>query len=336
MRLDSIKNICNLGTGTMGYGTALMFAMAGYNVRMFGRSQASIKRGFASIEAALQTYNRHHLVREAEIPGILDRIEGVTTLQEAASDADFVIESVAELLDVKRNIFAELEKLCSPDTIFATNTSGLSPTDIASVLENKERFVVAHFWNPPHLVPLVEVVPGRHTAPETVDVTWKLMEKIGKKPVALKREALGFIGNRLQLALLREALYIVESGIATQEAVDTTVKYSLGRRLGATGPLETADLGGLDIFYNISTYLMRDLCNSPEAPSLLREAMDKGTLGAKTGSGLYDWDADSLLKIKQHREAVLLEWLQRDKQMAEKATLENLEADRPLMARPTR
>ena len=181
MRLDSIRNICNLGTGTMGYGTALMFAMAGYNVRMFGRSPASIERGLASIEAALETYRRHDLVREAEIPSILDRIQGVTTLREAAHDADFVIESVAEILAVKQNIFVELEKLCSPDTIFATNTSGLSPTDIAAVLENKERFVVAHFWNPPHLVPLVEVVPGRHTAPETVDVTWKLMEKIGKK-----------------------------------------------------------------------------------------------------------------------------------------------------------
>jgi 3-hydroxybutyryl-CoA dehydrogenase len=332
MRLDSIKNICNLGTGTMGYGTALTFAMAGYNVRMFGRSPASIERGFASIQAALETYRRHHLVREAEIPGILDRIQGVMTLREAAHEADFVIESVAELLAVKQNIFSELERLCSPHTVFATNTSGLSPTDIASVLENKERFVVAHFWNPPHLVPLVEVVPGLHTAPETVDVTWKLMEKIGKKPVALKREALGFIGNRLQLALLREALYIVESGIATQEAVDTTVKYSLGRRLGATGPLETADLGGLDVFYNISTYLMRDLCNSPEAPSLLREAMEKGALWAKTGSGLYDWDPDSLSKIKQRRETVLIEWLQRDKEMAEKASREEAEADRPVSA----
>ena len=301
MRLENIKNICNLGTGTMGFGTALTFAMAGYNVRMFGRSEASIERGFASIKAALDTYCRHQLIKESEIPSILERIKGVTTLEEAAVNADFVIESVAELLSVKQEVFAKMETLCATDTVFATNTSGLSPTAIAEVLERKERFVVAHFWNPPHLLPLVEVVPGRHTAPETVDLTWQLMEKIGKKPVALKREALGFIGNRLQLALLREALYIVESGIATQEAVDTTVRYSLGRRLGVTGPLETADLGGLDIFRNISSYLMRDLCNSPEISPLLQAAVDKGNLGAKTGSGLYNWTADSLAKIKQTR-----------------------------------
>jgi 3-hydroxybutyryl-CoA dehydrogenase len=164
--------------------------------------------------------------------------------------------------------------LLRPQTIFATNTSGLSPTAIAEAIERKDKFVVAHFWNPPHLMPLVEVVPAKHTSQETVDITWQLMEKIGKKPVALKREALGFIGNRLQLALLREALYIVESGIATQEAVDTTVKYSLGRRLSVTGPLESADLGGLDIFYNISNYLMADLCNDIGVSSLLKDAVE--------------------------------------------------------------
>lgn len=313
MQAEDIKNVCNLGTGTMGFGTALMFAMHGYQVRMFGRSEASIQRGFKSINAALETYRTHGLVGADEIPSILKRIRGVTTLEEAAVGAHFVIESIAEVLETKREVFARMEKLCAPDTIFATNTSGLSPTAIAEVLERKERFVVAHFWNPPHLVPLVEIVPGKHTAPETVDTTWKLMEKIGKKPVALTREALGFIGNRLQFALLREALYIVESGIATREAVDTTVKYSLGRRLGATGPLETSDLGGLDIFYNISEYLLKDLCNSPEAAPCLKEAVQKGNLGAKTGCGLYDWTPESLAKIKAERENLLIDWLKKDK-----------------------
>lgn len=314
MRIEDIKIICNLGTGTMGFGTALTFAMAGYDVRMFGRSRASIERGFASIRAALETYRRHGLVEEAEPPAILGRIRGVTTLEEAAAGADFVIESVAEVLEVKREVFSRMEKLCRADTVFATNTSGLSPTAIAEPLEVKERFVVAHFWNPPHLLPLVEVVPGKFTSPETVDLTWKLMERIGKKPVALHREALGFIGNRLQLALLREALHIVESGIASKEAVDTTVKYSLGRRLGATGPIETADLGGLDIFRNISGYLMKDLCNSPDVPAPLRDAVDRGALGAKTGGGLYDWTPESLARIKETRENILVEWLRKDKE----------------------
>lgn len=315
MKVEDIKNICNLGTGTMGFGTALMFSMAGYNVRMYGRSEASLERGFKGINSALEAYVTNNLVDKKDVPAILGRIKGVTTLEEAAEGADFVIESVAEQLPIKQDIFAKLEKLCKEDVIFATNTSGLSPSEIAETLKHKERFVVAHFWNPPHLVPLVEVVPGKHTAKETVDVTWELMNRIGKKPVALIREALGFIGNRLQMALLREALYIVEAGIATQEAVDTTIKYSLGRRLSTTGPLESADLGGLDIFYNISSYLLKDLCNTSEISPLLKEAVDKGTLGAKTGSGLYEWNDENLNKIKKTRENILIEWLQKDKTM---------------------
>ena len=313
MDINGIKQICNLGTGTMGHGTALMFAMAGYKVSMYGPDDGEVERGMTGIKGGLETYRRHGLVKAEEIPAILGRVKGVTTLEEAAQGADFVIESVPEVLEINRKVFAAMEKLCPAHVIFATNTSGLSPTAIAEVLDHKARFVVAHFWNPPHLVPLVEVVPGKQTSQDTVTTTWKLMEKIGKKPVALNREALGFIGNRLQLALLREALYIVESGIATEEAVDTTVKYSLGRRLSTTGPLESADLGGLDIFYNISSYLMKDLCNSEEVSPLLKEAMDRGTLGAKTGTGLYNWTPDSLEKIKQIRENNLLEWLQKDK-----------------------
>ncbi|TEB12986.1 3-hydroxybutyryl-CoA dehydrogenase [Pelotomaculum propionicicum] len=313
MRVEKINNICNLGTGTMGFGITLVFAIAGYEVRMFGRSDASIKRGFSNIKIALDTYQKNGLIQKVDVPQILGRVKGVTTLEEAAEGADFVIESVAEELAVKKEVFAKIEKLCSPDTIFATNTSGLSPTAIANVLEHKERFIVAHFWNPPHLLPLVEVVPGKSTSQQVVEITKKLMVKIGKKPVILNREALGFIGNRMQLALLREALYIVESGIATKEAVDAAVKYSLGRRLSTTGPLESADLGGLDIFYNISAYLLKDLSNSTDVSPILKEAVEKGNLGSKTGAGLYEWTPETLKNIKVSRENNLIEWLRKDK-----------------------
>lgn len=313
MELNKIKNICNLGTGTMGFGTALLFAKCGYNVRMFGRSDASIQRGMKNIKAALKLYQENDLVKQSEIDAILGRITGCTTLKDVAKDADFVIESVAEDLEVKRKTWKEMEDYVRPDVIFATNTSGLSPTEISSVLTHKGRFVVAHFWNPPYLIPLVEVVPGKWTSEAAVDTTWKLMEKIGKKPVALKKEAYGFVGNRLQLALLREALYIVESGIATQEAVDTAVKYSIGRRLSTTGPIETADLGGVDIFYDIAAYLNEDLCDAKEPSKLLKDAMDKGNLGAKTGTGLYNWTPESIEKIKRTRDNILIEWLQKDK-----------------------
>lgn len=314
MGTEKIKNICNVGTGTMGFATALMFAMGGYGVKMYGRSEQSVRRGVQNIEAALETYRRHDLMTAETVREILARIKGVTTLEEAAEGADFVIESVAEELAVKREVFNKLDKLCPPYAIFASNTSGLSPTAIAEAVVRKDKFVVAHFWNPPHLVPLVEIIPGKDTSQDTVETTWNLMTRIGKEPVALKREALGFIGNRLQLALLREALYIVESGIATQEAVDSAIKYSLGRRLGITGIFESADLGGLDIFYNLSSYLLQDLSNSTEVSPLLKEAMVKGTLGAKTGLGFYSWTPEALSKIKKMREDTLIEWIRKDRQ----------------------
>lgn len=315
IKTEEIKTISNLGTGTMGFGTALVFALAGYQVRMFGRSDASVKRGFNGIKAALEIYCENGLVKQADLPEILGRIIGVTTLEEAAEKADFVIESIAENLDAKQEVFRKMEELCSADTVFATNTSGLSPTAISEALEFKDRFIVAHFWNPPYLLPLVEIVPGKFTAPQAVEVARTLLEKIGKQPVLLKREAPGFIGNRLQLALLREALYIVESGIATKEAVDTTIKYGLGRRLATTGPLESADLGGLDIFYNISDYLLEHLSNSTEVSPLLKEAMEKKNLGSKTGQGLYEWTPEKLAKVKHAREKNLIEWLFKDKEL---------------------
>lgn len=311
--VESIKVIANIGTGTMGFGTAMLFAVAGYDVRMYGRSSESVTRGMNSIASGLDMFAQHELISPQQIAPIMSRIKAVTSLEEAGKGADFVIESVAEDLAVKKDIFSRLEKICFPHTTFATNTSGLSPTAIAEALEHPERFVVCHFWNPPHLIPLVEVVPGLQTSDQTVKLSWELMKKIGKKPVALKKEALGFIGNRLQLALLREALYIVEQGIATPEAVDTTVKYSFGRRLGVTGPLESADLGGLDIFQNISAYLFPDLCAEAGAMKSLSETVKKGNLGAKTGKGFYEWTPETLGALKKKRETVLVDWLRKDR-----------------------
>jgi len=314
MKVEEIKTICNLGTGSMGYGTALVFARAGYDVRMYGRSAASIEKGFQSIQSALATLCSHKMIGEAEIPVIISRIEGVTTLQEAAKGADFVIESVAEDLNVKREVFARLDELCPPHAVFATDTSGLSPTAIAGGIDRKDKFVVAHFWNPAHLIPLVEVVPGRETSHETMDLTLKLMVLIGKKPIALFREAPGFIGNRLQFAMLREAMHLVETGIASKEAVDAAVRYSFGRRLGVTGPLESGDLGGLDIFHKISEYLLPELCIASDVSPLLKDPVNRGELGSKTGKGFYDWTPDEVDRVRTMREKVLIEWLRKDQE----------------------
>lgn len=312
MTIENIKTICNLGTGTIGSSTAAVFAMTGHNVRMFGRSEESIARGFNSIYKILKTCEEHGLISPMQNSEIASKIKGVSTIEEAAQDADFVIEAVSEDLSVKQSIFSTLDKLCPSHTIFASSTSGISPSLISTAINRPDRFIVAHFINPPHLMSLVEVIPGELTSPETIDITLCLLEKLGKTPVLMEREAPGFIVNRLQMALMREALYMIENGFASLEAVDTAIKH-ISRRFSTTGVLEGADLGGLDVFYNIAGYLMKDLCNSTDIPAGLIRAKETGNLGAKTGQGFYNWtNADKVEEVKKVRDDILFSWVKKE------------------------
>ncbi|HEY8893134.1 MAG TPA: 3-hydroxyacyl-CoA dehydrogenase family protein [Clostridium sp.] len=308
----NIKNVAVLGTGTMGHGIALLSAKAGLNVVMYGRSDESLNRGFNSIKNALNLLKTEGKLDDKSYEEILGKIKGVKTIEEAAKDADFIIESLAEDLELKQNIFQRLDEICSPEVILASNTSGLSPTGLAKDTTHKERVIVAHFWNPPQLMPLVEVVPGEETSQDTIVTTLEWVEFIGKKAVRMEKECLGFIGNRLQLALLREALYIVEKGWAKPEEVDKAMEYGHGRRLPVTGPLCSADLGGLDIFNNISSYLFKDLCNYTEPSKLLMDKVYGGELGSKSGIGFYNWTPEFLEKRQKERTEVLLYFLERD------------------------
>lgn len=313
MNLNTIKTITNLGAGTMGHATALQFAMKGYPVRLLDTSDTALHQGMTAIQHDLATFREADLLHEADAT-ILGRITPTTDYAAALTDTDFVIESIIEDLDVKKQAWQRVESFVSDETILATNTSGLSPTAIQSVLTKPERFVVAHFWNPAQLMPLVEVVPGKQTAPATVDLTVALMNHIGKHAVGLKQESLGFVGNRIQLAVLREALHIVDEGIATPEAVDDIIKYSLGRRWSLVGPIASADLGGLDVFDNISKYLYADLgATQGEDPALAKKVADH-ELGLKTGRGFYDWVGDDGAKIVAQRDRDLLNLLKQDQQ----------------------
>lgn len=308
----NIKNISVLGTGTMGHGIVLFSAMAGLNVTMYGRSDASLERGFNAITQDLNRLEKQGELKSSAFKSILDRIKGVKTVEKAAKDADFILESLAEDLNIKRDFFKKLDALCSSQVILATNTSGLSPTKIAEVTVHPERVVVAHFWNPPQLIPLVEIVPGEKTSKSTVLKTKELIEFIGKKAVCLEKECAGFIGNRLQLALLREAMYIVEQGWAKPEEVDKAMEYGHGRRLPVTGPLMSADLGGLDIFYNVSSYLFKDLCDYKRPFELMKEKIEKGDLGSKRGKGFYNWSKEVLERKQAERTQLLLYFLKKD------------------------
>lgn len=316
MKVTDIKTIANIGAGTMGHATALQFAMAGYDVKLYDHHQEGLQRGKTAIQHDLATFQEAGLLSD-DPDEILNRIAFTTDLAQACQKADFVIESIVEDLQVKQQVWQEVEQAVRPETILATNTSGLSPTALQGVLKHPERFVVAHFWNPAQLMPLVEVVPGKQTNQETVNVTVELMNKIGKHAVPLKKEALGFVGNRIQLAVLREAFHIVDQGIATPEAVDDIIKYSLGRRWNLVGPIASADLGGLDVFKNISSYLYADLANTTGVDPSLEKMIDHGKLGLKSGQGFYDWQGDDGQQVVDNRDRQLLAQLKHDHETKE-------------------
>ncbi|MFC1944681.1 3-hydroxyacyl-CoA dehydrogenase family protein [Chloroflexota bacterium] len=313
MRLSDISKIAVLGTGAMAPGIAQLCAQAGYEVAMWGRSDESLVRGFGSLNSNLSTCVQSDLLRKGDEELVLSRVRGVKDLEEAAGDAQFIIEAIAEDMALKKQLFARLDRVCPEETILSSNTSGLSITDIAADTGRPDRVIVTHFWNPPHLLPLVEVVRGEQTSDETAGLTRELLLLIGKSPVMVKRDVPGFIGNRLQFALLREALYLVEQGIADIEDVDNVVKWSFGRRLGITGPIESVDLGGLDVFLSISEYLMKDICDSTAPSPLLVDNVERGSLGAKSGSGLYDWTPEDLARVKHERMSALIELLKKDR-----------------------
>ncbi len=313
MKIEDISHIAVLGTGTMAPAIALLCSKLGYNVSIWGRSDTSLQRAFDRLKSHLQTYRENNLIQDEQAELILSRIAGVSTLKEAVRSADFVIEAVAEDLNLKKDIFSVVDRVCQETTIIATNTSGLSITELASATNRPEKVVGTHFWNPPHMIPLVEIVRGEKTSEETIGIAAELMTAIGKTPVIVQKDIPGFIGNRLQFALLREALFIVEQGVASIEDVDTTVKMSFGARLPITGPLESADLGGLDVYVAISKYLMPDLCQSAEVSALLVDAVKSERLGVKSGAGLYEWTPASISRIIKAREQELMRFFETDR-----------------------
>ena len=212
-------------------------------------------------------------------------------------------------MEIKKRFLAELSELAGEETVLTTNTSGLSISELGKAVRVPRRFAGTHWINPPHLVPLVEVIAGDETAPETLNVVSRLLEKIGKKPVLVKKDVPGFLLNRLQFALLREALHIVESGIADPKDIDDTMRYGLGLRYAVVGPFETADLGGLDAFRNVGSYLFADLCDSGDLPEPLSRLCREGAYGVKAGRGFYDYSGGKAEEAIRRRDEVFLKLL---------------------------
>jgi 3-hydroxybutyryl-CoA dehydrogenase len=293
-----------VGTGLMGVGIATQSALHGHRTIVHDVDPARLASVTPKAEAVLDELIDAGRIDHAAKQAALSRIETHAQLDVMAS-AQFVIEAIPEVLELKHRLYASLAGLMADDAILASNTSGFPPDQLAAPLRAKERFLIAHFWNPPHMIPLVEVVPGTATAPQVTEQTAALMSAIGMEPVVLAKAIPGFVGNRLQFAVLREALHIVRSGAATPEVVDRVMKASLGRRWGIVGPLEGADMGGLDTFVDISTHLMPELAKDEDVLDLLRAQVNAGRVGVRSGAGFYEWDEAQLTKVKEGRKRVI-------------------------------
>jgi len=287
----------------VGHGLALHFAKAGYQVSLYSRTQQTLDKAIENIRSNLAPLLQGQASAEDEIEKIIGRIKTTRALDEAVAKAQIIIESVAEDLKVKEDLFKQLDQMCSRDVILATNTSVISITAIASKAKSRNRIIGTHFWFPPYLIPLVEVVKGKGTSDETMEITYQFMKKAGKYPIKCLKDVPGFVANRLQHALWREAISIVERGIADAATVDDAIKQSFGIRIPVLGPIENADMVGLDLTLAIHNTVLQDLEASPKPSQLLRDKVSKGDLGFKSGKGFYDsWTPE---RIKRTRERLM-------------------------------
>ena len=294
-----IDEIAVVGAGLMGHGIALEFAVAGHQVRLNDVSDERLQEALGSIDASLELLARTGLVTERDATLAKQRIETASSLEQAVEHADLVIEAVSEDLELKTDVFRRMDRACDEDVVLASNTSSFMPSQLAAATSRPQRVLVAHYFNPPYLLPLVEVVPGPETGADVVEQVVGLLESVGKRPVVLRRELPGFVVNRLQTALQREALSIVEAGVASPEDIDVMVRNSFGRRLAAAGPFEVFDAAGWDVISAVMAQLLPNLETSAEVPTLVKNAVKRGDLGVKSGRGFYRWDAESQVKFRQ-------------------------------------
>ena len=291
MAVDVAKaRIAVVGAGLMGHGIAQVFALAGHDVTITDSFAKSLETVKSRISA-----NLHDL---GDDPSAVERVTPKPDLAEAVRDADYVVEAVLEDLPLKQKLFAEIERHVRADTILASNTSVIPITSIMAGLNRRERALGTHWWNPPFLVPLVEVIETQWTAPATVAWTMELHQRAGKKPAHVKKDVPGFIGNRLQHALWREAIALVENGICDAETVDAVIKASFGRRIAVLGPLENADLVGTDLTLAIHDNVLPAIDSRPGPSPYLKKLVADGKLGFKSGEGFRKWSAEEQAALR--------------------------------------
>ncbi|ELZ99319.1 3-hydroxyacyl-CoA dehydrogenase/enoyl-CoA hydratase family protein [Haloferax sulfurifontis] len=287
MNVDDVDSITVLGAGNMGHGIAEVAALAGYDVVLRDIEDEFVQQGYDKIEWSLNKLAEKDRLSQEDADAALARVSTAVDLAEAVADADVVIEAVPEKMSIKKEVYTELEEHAPDHTVFATNTSSLSITELSEVTERPERFCGMHFFNPPVRMDLVEVISGAHTDDETLDLVEDLAESMGKTPVRVRKDSPGFIVNRILVPLMNEAAWIVHAGDATMAEVDSTTKYDMGLPMGS---FELADYVGIDVGFHVLEYMHEVLGDAYEPCPLLSEKVDAGDLGQKTGQGFYDYE----------------------------------------------
>jgi 3-hydroxybutyryl-CoA dehydrogenase len=303
---DQIASVAIIGNGLMGQGISQVFARAGKRVTLIGRNPASLDKALGVIRGNFGTFVDRGLIGTDDAAGAIDRIVTSTELGDAAG-ADHVIEAVPAVRETQIEVFGKLDGICAPDIVLGS-TSGQPISLMVGRMKHPERAVAMHFIYPAQLIPIVEICGGPQTSSDVVQWACDVMSAVGQTPALMNKEVDGFIINRLQFAVLREAWSMWANGIASAEAIDNSFKLSLGRRYSITGPIESAELGGLDIMHKFAEFLLPDLDTSKSPPAAIAELVKAGHFGLKSGKGVYDWstrDGKALLaaradKLFQH------------------------------------
>jgi len=309
MDAHEIRTTAIVGAGIMGHGIAQALATAGYEVAITDASAAALNSVAPRVERNLAAFVDAGLVDAGDVPGILGRIGTVATLEEAATDADLVVEAATEDQELKRRLFNRLGTVCPESTILTSNSSSLLISDFASETRRQDRCILTHSMNPPHIVPVVEVIPGRFTSQQTIEVVTAMLRRAGKLPVRVQKEIPGYLVNRIQMAMFREIWSLWAQGVASAEDLDTAVRGAFGFRLPSVGPLMANDLAGDDTTYAIARRLLPLLDSSVEPARGFREMVESGRYGMKTGSGFYSHSEEEWNAIVERRDRDLLRQL---------------------------
>ena len=309
MAAEDIKQVTVIGCGMIGPDISTSLLTNGIRVRLVGLDEEDVSRGVANIEKDLSDLVDAGVIGHEGRTKALGMVDKSTDISAAVQDADMVFEAVFEDVKVKQQVFAQIDGSCPQRAILCSSTSGLSPNDIGANIKHQDRMMVTHFWNPPYLVPLVEIVPHERLSAEARELVLAFIKRLGKVPVVLKKDFPGHIGNRLQHALYREALYLIEQGVADPADIDKVVLASFGPRFSTIGPMEYFDSCGLDLHEKVQSYLYPTLCNEPKPQKILIDNVRAGNLGQKSRRGLYDWSDRDDEEFRRRRNKRFIEML---------------------------